>query len=341
MKTNLSLLHRKLKTPALAIEKMKIGRQSSTTVALCYISTIAQPKLVNQIREKLKKIDIDAIIDTHYLQPFLEAHPYSMFHQTGMSEKPDVVAAKMLEGRVAVIVDGSPLVLTAPFIMIEDFQSSNDYYKRSPFVSVLRILRFAAILIAVLLPGLYVALQVYHFNVIPVRFLITLMNALKGIPLTALPEVLFVLLLFEVIREASVRMPSAVGMAMSIVGALVLGETAVSAGMISSPSVMIIAISSIAVYTVPNQVGTISLLRVFFTILGGIAGLYGLIIGTLFIATTLVNMDSFGTPYLAPISPLIFEDLKDSIYMQSQLSRTDRPRSIPNINKTRKGQEKK
>lgn len=335
IKTNLSLIERRLKTPAFAVERFKIGRVSSTDVAMVYVSTIARPELVNLVRKKLQNIDIDALIDSHYLQPLIEPHPMSIFHQTGVNEKPDILASKILEGRVGIIVDGSPMVLTVPFILIEDFQSGEDYYERNSFASFLRILRYVSIIIGVLLPGLYVALQAFHYDVIPLRFLVTLMNAVKDIPLTPLPEVLFVMLLFEIIREASVRMPRAVGMAMSIVGALVLGDTAVKAGVISSPAVMIIALSSIALYTVPNEVGTMSLLRIIFTVLGGLTGLYGLLVGMLIVIHELVCLDSYGTPYLAPFAPLVTSDLKDGITRKPIFMHITRPKSIPNINSTR------
>ena len=234
VKTNLSLIERRLKSPALAVEKTTIGRISQTAVAMVYLSNVADPEVVNAVREKLKKIDIDALTDSHYIQPYLEERPFSIFHQTGVTEKPDIVTAKLLEGRVAIVVDGSPMVVTVPFMAVEDYQSSEDYYERPSLATFLRILRFFSIFFAVLLPGLYVALQEYHYSMIPLRFLITVMTAVNGIPLPPLLEILFVILLFEVIREASVRMPRAVGMAMSIVGALVLGDTAVKAGIISS-----------------------------------------------------------------------------------------------------------
>lgn len=335
LKTNLSLLERKLKSPALAIEKLQIGRVSSTNVALIYVSTIADSSIVDKIRRKLNSIDIDAIVDSHYIQQFLEEHPQSIFNQTGVTEKPDIVAAKLLEGRVAIVVDGSPMVLTLPFILVEDFHSGEDYYDRSSFSSFLRVLRYIAIIVAVILPGFYVSMQIYHYNVIPIRFLITLMNAVKGIPLPPLAEIIFVLMLFEIIREASVRMPRAVGMAMSIVGALVLGDTAVKAGMISSPAVMITALSSIALYTVPNQVGTNGLLRLIFTLVGGLGGLYGIIIGAIFLIHYLASLDSYSTPYLAPFAPTVKPDLKDALLKSPLVKLNKRPISIPNINKTR------
>lgn len=332
VKTNLSLIERRLKSPSLAVEKMTIGRLSQTTVALVYLADVAAPEVVNAVRDKLKKIDIDALTDSHYIQPYLEERPFSIFHQTGVTEKPDIVTAKLLEGRVAIVVDGSPMVVTVPFMVIEDYQSSEDYYERPSLSTFLRILRLVSIFFAVLLPGFYVALQEYHYSMIPLRFLITVMTAVNGIPLPPLLEIMFVILLFEVIREASVRMPRAVGMAMSIVGALVLGETAVKAGIISSPAVMITALSSIALYVAPNQEGTLTLLRVAFTALGGLGGMYFMLVGMLYLVLYLCSMGGFGTPYLAPLAPFVPGDLKDSFYRASLLRMNERPKSIKNIN---------
>lgn len=338
IKTNLSLIERRLKTPALAIEKLNIGRISNTAVAIVYLSNVVNPELVESIRTKLNKVDIDALVDSHYIQPLLEERPFSVFHQTGVSEKPDIIVSKLLEGRVAIIVDGSPMVVTIPFMLIEDYQSSEDYYERASLATFLRIIRMISVFFAILLPGLFVALQEFHYNIIPLRFLITVMTAVNGIPLSPLAEILFVILLFEIIREASVRMPRAVGMAMSIVGALVLGDTAVKAGIISSPAVMITALSSIALYTAPNQEGTLTLLRVAFTLLGGFGGLYFLLCGSLYLALYLCSLSGYGVPYLAPFAPFIKADLKDSFYRSSLLRMNQRPKSIKNVNNTRQGE---
>lgn len=339
LKTNLGLIQRRLRTPALGIEKCRVGRVSSTTVALVYISTIASPQLIDEVRKRLNKIDIDCLIDSHYLQPLLEDHPFSIFHQSGVSEKPDVVCAKLLEGRVALIVDGSPMVLTVPFMFVEDLQSSEDYYERNAFSTFLRIMRLISLFFGVALPGIFVAIQMFHQEVIPVRFLTTLMNAIEGIPLPPLPEILFVLLLFEIIREASVRMPRAVGMAMSIVGALVLGETAVNAGIISSPAVMVVALSSISLYTVPNEVGTMSLIRIILILMGGLFGFFGLIISAMYFVHLMCSMDSFGVSYTAPFAPLVRDDLKDALIRAPIPTLSTRPKSIPNINNVRQGED--
>ncbi len=335
IKTNLSLLERRLKTPDFAIIRKEIGRRTVTSIAICYIAGVAAPHIVKKISERLDAIDIDGITDSHCLVPYLEEKPLSLFSQAGVSEKPDIVAAKLLEGRVAVVVDGSPMVITLPFLFVEDFQSGEDYYQRSSFGTFVRLLRYGGLLLATLLPALYVAVQNFHYTLIPVRFMITLMSAIKGLPLSPLSETLFVLLLFEIIREASVRMPRAVGMAMSIVGALVLGETAVNAGVISSPAVMVTALSSIALFTVPNLIGTASILRLLYTVAGGLFGLFGLIISVLFSLHYVCALNAYGAPYLAPVAPIVYSDYKDFIERAPLFDMKKRPSSFPNINPTR------
>lgn len=335
LKTNLSLLERRIKSPDFAVERLEIGRRTKTSVAVCFIAGIAHPHVVEKLLKRLKSIDIDGITDSHYIVPYIEEKPLSLFTQTGISEKPDIVAAKLLEGRVAIIVDGSPMVVTVPFVLIEEFQSGEDYYRRSTYATFVRVLRFLGLGVALLLPAMYVALQNFHYTLIPVRFMITLMTAIKGLPLSPLAETMFVLLLFEIIREASVRMPRAVGMAMSIVGALVLGETAVNAGLISSPAVMITALSSIALFTVPNLIGPMSVLRIAFTLVGGLCGLFGLILAVLLALHYVCALNGYGAPYLAPFAPLIYTDFKDSIERVPLFDMKKRPKSIPNINPTR------
>lgn len=335
IKTNLSLLGRRLRSPSLAVERLKVGRLSNTSVAVCYLSTVAKPELIERVINKIKNIDIDVIQDSHYIVPYLEERMYSLFSEIGTNEKPDIVASKLAEGRIAVIVDGSPVVLTVPHIVLEDFQAGEDYYSKSAYVGFLRTLRILGLAFAVLLPAIYTAIENFHYSVLPLKFMLTLIGAIKGIPLSPTLETLFVILLFEIIREASVRMPRSVGMAMSIVGALVLGETAVRAGIISSPAVMIVALSSLALYTVPNLVGAMSVLRIAFTLLGGLCGVYGIILGGIYLAFYLVQINSYSTPFLAPLAPLIKNDLKDAVMREPLPKLKSRPQSIPNINKGR------
>ncbi|MCL2062177.1 MAG: spore germination protein [Firmicutes bacterium] len=334
-KTNLSLLQTRLKSAQLGIKKLKIGRNSNTNAAVVFLANVASPKVVDEVMRRLQSIDIDAVYDSYNLETFLEYRPRSIFKQVGYTERPDSAAAKISEGRVAVVVEGSPVVLTVPFLLVEDFHSAEDYYQRPAYSTFLRYLRLLALVAAILLPGLYVTLLEFNYDLSPLRFLVAIMNATKGTPWPPLAEMLIVLLLFEIIRESAIRMPRIVGMAMSIVGAIVLSETIVRAGIISSPSILIIAVSSIALFTVPNHIGSFTLLRLLFTLAGGVFGLYGLLIGSVFLVHYLAGMDSYGTPYLAPFAPLIKQDLGDSLNKRPLFEAKKRPKSIRNINATR------
>ena len=222
--TNVSLLRKRLKTPHVMFEKFEIGRFSKTQVKICYIKGVASPEIIKKIRDKLNSIDIDGIVDSNYLVAYLEDRRHSVFRQVGTSEKPDIITAKVLEGRIAIIVDGSPIVLTIPYVLIEDFQDSNDYYTTSTRASFLRMLRIFGVIIAIILPGSYVAVMLYHYKIIPIKLLISIANSIQGIPLSPFLEVLFIIFLFEILYEASLRMPRYMGLALSVVGALILGR---------------------------------------------------------------------------------------------------------------------
>ncbi len=336
--TNLSLLRRRLATTKLRFDDYEIGQYSRTKVVVAYIDGLTHPDVVKKVTKKIEKINIDGVFDSSYIAKYLERSDMSIFTQVGTTEKPDILAHKMLEGRVAILVDGSPIALTVPFLFIEDLQDSSDYYKRDFRATVLRMVRIFGIFVAVLLPAIFVSLQEYQYQVLPLKFLITILNSTSGIPLTPTLEMLFVVLLFEILNETSVRMPKYVGMALSVVGAIVLGDTAVKAGLLSSPAVLIAALSGIGLYCVPDDVGTFSLLRVLFIAVGGTLGLYGILIAFLCLMAYLASYQSYGSPYLAPYGPLIVDDLQDGVFKQSNLDMKSRPKSIPNINETRMGE---
>ncbi len=332
---NISMMRRRLKTPDLIFENIEIGKYSKTTVCLCYVKNVADRALVKKLKAKLNSIEIDAVLDSSYVSKFLGEHKTSVFKQVGNTEKPDILAAKILEGRVALLVDGSPIALTVPYLLIEDFQSPNDYYS-SPYNATLsRLLRLMAVMLSILLPAFYVSAQLFHLQIIPLSFLLTIVNSIKGIPLSPSYEMFFSLLIFEILNEASVRMPKYVGMVVSIVGGLVLGETAVNAGIISAPTLMIIALSGICLFTVPELEKTFAVLRLVFLIIGGSTGGYGILVATASILIYLVSFENYSTPLMAPFSPLIKEDLKDSIYKGFMSEMASRPLSIKNANHTR------
>lgn len=335
IKTNIGLIKKILATPSLKSENLSVGRYTKTSVAIMYLDGICDKKLVEKVKKRIKEIDIDGIIDSFYVSSFLEEHPESFFKQIGNAEKPDIVCAKLLEGRLAIIVDGSPMVLTLPYMLFEDFQKSGDYYNSSLRATMLRWLRLFSLVVTVALPGMYVAIQLYHYKVFPLTFLITIVNSTQGIPLSPFAEILFVLILFEILYEASLRMPKYLGMAMSIVGALILGDTAVQAGIISPPAVMIVALSGITLYTLPEQASVLSLLRLAYTLAGGILGFYGIIIFTLYFIVYFNDFDNYGVPYLSPFAPKVKSDYKDAMIKANILDMKTRPESIKNNNKRR------
>ena len=335
IKTNITLVEKRLRTRKLSIKRLKVGREGNSSVAVLYLDGIARKEVVDMTVERIKRLDIDVVTDSSYIVPCLEERPQSIFPQVGTAEKPDIVAAKLCSGRVAVLVDGSPIALTVPFFMIEDFHSSEDYYERNSFVTFLRLLRLIALGFAIFLPGLYAACMTYHYEIVPLKLLITVLNSLKGIPFPPMWEMFFVVLLFEIIREASVRMPKTVSTAMSIVGALVLGETAVKAGIISSPGIMVVALSSIALYAVPALVGTSSLLRMLFILIGGVGGMFGLILGSTVLIFYLASINSMDAPYLAPFAPLIKDDLNDGLIKAPLFELNMRPKAVGSQNKRR------
>lgn len=335
--TNCVLLRKRLKTPDFVLEQMIIGKYTKTDVRIAYIKSIANPKVIKILKEKLSQINIDGVVDSNYITEFLTTKRRYVFRQVGQAEKPDIITAKLLEGRIAILVDGSPIVLTVPFCIIEDLQSSNDYYSSPMRASITRIMRFIGITLSILLPGTYVALLSYHYNIIPIKFLVNIANSIQGIPLSPFLEVLFIIFLFEMLYEASLRMPRYLGLALSVVGALILGDTAVNAGLVSPPAVMLVALTGVMSYTVPEQSQQISFLRLVFTVLGGVLGFFGIVLGAIFLIAYLSNLDSYGANYLSPTTPYIKEDQKDAFLRVPIGAMKQRPKSIPNINPKRQG----
>lgn len=334
-KTNLALLKKRLKTPDLKIKTLNVGKYTATSVALCYIDSVADKAIVERINKKISEINIDGIIDSSYIAKFLDNDKSGLFKMVGSCEKPDIVAAKMLEGRVAVIVDGSPIVLTLPYLFVEDMQSPEDYYDSPRTATMGRWLRFFSVIMSVLVPAIYVSLQNFNYQILPAKFLITIIDATGAIPFRPLEEMLIVLVLFDMLREANSRMPRFAGLSLSVVGAIVLGDAAIKAGLLGAPAVMIGAISGIGLYTMPDNTLLFSLFRLALTLVGGLMGLYGLIVAGLILVSYMIGLYDFGSPYLAPFAPSIEQDKKDALFKKAVTRFENRPRSIRNINSVR------
>lgn len=335
IKTNMALVRKRFKTPDLRFETVQVGKRTNTLVSVCYLDGTSNDNVKNELLKRLNEIDVDCILDSSYIAALIAPHTHSVFKQIGTTEKPDVFAGKIAEGRVGILVDGSPIALTAPFVLTEDLQSSEDYFV-SPFMaSITRWLRFFALLVAILLPAFYVSAQLFKMQLIPLGLTLTIASSVRELPLSPSLEMFVVLLLLEILKEASIRMPKYVGMSLSVVGALVLGETAVSAGFLSTPTIIVVAFSGICLYTVPNFVETGSILRWLFLLVGGSLGPFGIILLLSFVLYYLLSTDALGAPLLAPFCPFTPRDLRDSIVKYNGQSLTKRPKILQSKNKTR------
>ena len=296
---NVSLLRRKLLTPELKFEFLKLGTRSGTRICICYLDSITEKNILDDLKKRLSKIEIDGIISTGNIDELIKDHPYSLFKTTGTTEKPDIAAAKLLEGRIAIIVDGTPLVMTVPYIFVENIQSPDDYYVNFYYGSVGRILRFIGFWLSISIPAIYISVVCFHQEMIPDTLLFSLMSATQGVPFPAVVECFFMLLVFEVLREAGVRMPNKVGHALSIVGALVIGQAAVEAKIASAPMVIVTAFTAIAGLMNPRITGAVIVIRFAALFASAIIGIYGYFFCMLAVLIYLCSMQSFGVPYMS------------------------------------------
>ncbi|MEW6624504.1 MAG: spore germination protein [Bacillota bacterium] len=328
LQVNTALLRRKIKNSNLKLEKLKIGEQTQTDICIAYIKGIANEEIVCEVKNRLKDIKIDSVLESGYLEEFIEDAPFSPFPTIANTEKPDTVAGKILEGRVAIFVDGTPTVLTVPHIFIEGLMVSEDYYSRPYFVSIIRLVRLGAMLMTMLLPSLYIAIVTFHPELLPVELAISLAVASEGVPFPAFMEVFIMGLLFEVLREAGVRMPRAVGQAVSIVGALILGDAAIRAGIVGAPVVIVTALTAISSFVVPAQLDVLTMLRLVFVVIGTVMGLPGIMIAIIAVVIHMGSLRSFGVPYMVPLAPFFAAGWKDFVVRVPWWAMTGRPHLI-------------
>ncbi|HPT66408.1 MAG TPA: spore germination protein [Bacillota bacterium] len=328
LRTNTALLRRRISHPGLTFIPLQVGRHTKTKLNIAYIKGIAKDELVEEVKRRLQRIRTDGVLAAGMIEQYIEDAPYSPFPTVGWTERPDVVAARLLEGRVAIFTDGSPVVNTVPMLFIENFQSPDDYNFRPYFSTTVRWLRYLAFTMSILSPPLFVALTTYHQELLPTPLLISVAAAVEGTPFPTVVEVIGMGVVFEILREAGIRLPRAVGQAVSIVGALVIGEATVSAGLIGAPTVIVIAFTAIASFVVPYQNEAAIMLRLLLTILSGMFGAFGIICGLLLVLIHLASLRSFGAPYLAPVAPLFFSVLKDVLLRFPLWAMARRPKAI-------------
>jgi hypothetical protein len=315
LKTNLSMIRRKISNSKLKFENHQAGELTNTSFVVAYIEDVVKPELLDEVRVRLQSFKTDQLLDSGYIEEFIEDKSFSLFPQIQNTERPDTLSASLLAGRVAIIVDGSPNALLLPMTFWAGFQAAEDHYERFLYVSSVRLLRFLLAIMSCLVPSIYVALTTFHPQMIPLALMLSISAAREGIPFPSVIETLLMELMFEGLREAGLRLPKAIGSAVSIVGALVIGEAAVQAGFISAPIVMIVAGTGIASFAFPSYSLALPfrMLRFPLLILGGVLGLYGIAIGIIFIVIHLVTLKSFGLPYLSPLAPIGSDFWKDTL----------------------------
>ncbi len=337
LRTNTAMLRRRIKSANLRLESMKIGRQTNTDVCIAYLDGIVKPGLVDELKRRLYAINADSVLDSGYVEAYIEDAPFSIFPTVGNSERPDTIAGRLLEGRAAIFVDGSPFVLTVPSVYIEYFQSAEDYYLRTYYASALRFIRVFSFLVALLTPALYVAVTTFHQELIPTNLLFTISAGLAGVPFPASVEALIMMVMFDILKEAGIRLPKPVGSAISIVGALVIGQSAVLAGLIGPFMIIVVSITAISSFAVPAQADSLSLLRYIFLILAGFLGGFGIIMGLMFVLVYLVSLKSFGTLYLSPITPYNTQGMRDCFVRMPLWTMVKRPFTPRAFNDVRRG----
>ncbi len=333
--TNLSMLRRRSPDPKLRFEMLNIGTKTHTRVCIIYMEDIAASEVVAEVRKRISGIKTESIFESGYIEQYIDDEPQSLLPTIGNTEKPDKLLGKIMEGRIGILVDGSPTALWVPYLFMEGFQSPEDYYSLPFYSSFVRMLRFGSFWLAISLPAIYVATQNFHKEIIPTPLLASIAAARDGVPFPLVMELIIMILMFEILKEAGVRMPRAIGQAVSIVGALILGDAAVQAGIVGTPTIIVVALAGISTFIVTPFTDAVSLLRILLIIPASILGLFGLIMGILAMLTHIASLQSFGVPYFSPVAPIHFRDWKD-LFIRVHLKNMNRaPESVPQKRKIR------
>lgn len=333
--SNVGLIRRKIKNPNLKFKMVEIGKITKTRICVTYIKGLADERVLDELFDRLKSFEIDSVLDVSYLAELIRDEPLSPFKTIGSTERPDVVAAKVLEGRIAVLCDGSPFALTLPFLFLENFQASEDYYTHFLFATFVRILRYIAFFITVSLPALYIALICYHKEMIPKNLLISIVNSRDAVPFPAVVEMVILLGLFDLIREAGLRLPKPIGGTISTVGAIVLGQSIVTAKIVSAEMIIIVAVCGITSFLTPKLDQEIILLRVLFLVLGATLGIYGYAVAVLIMLIHMSSLRSFGVEYMGYLTSLEPQRAKDVYVRAPWWVMRKRPGMIQHNNITR------
>lgn len=339
LRTNTALIRRRIRSEYLVCEHMQIGKLSKTDVAICYISNIANMDTVSKIRDSLKSINIDNIPTSAFIEEYLNPNKKSLFPQIMYTQRPDRVSSNLSDGRIAVVVDGIPFVFILPCQLVMLMQSPEDYANHFIVGSCLRVLRYISMAVTLLLPAFYIAATTYQNQMLPMKLALSTQAAKANVPFSSATEVLGLLLAFEILIEAGLRLPKAVGTAMSILGGIVVGQSAVSANILSPLVVVIVSLAGIAGFIVPNQdlSSAIRVIRFIFALLAAIGGFLGLTVGIIILLVHLCSLDNYGIAYLSPFVDLEESNHKDTIFRFPTSFFKKRPVNIAPVNKTKQG----
>ena len=311
IRTNMSLIRRRVKSPTLVFEMSQVGSRSNTDICVCYISDKVSPKLLRDVKKRLSSIRLNTILESGYIQPYLEGKGGWFFSECTTCERPDVFAAKLYEGRVGILVDGTPFALVVPHLFIESFQTLDDYTQTPFYAFFIRTVRLAAYFITLFLPGAYVAIASYHPEMLPSPLILNLASAEQTAPFSLMVECLFIHFMYEILREAGIRLPRPIGHAIGVVGGLVIGDITVSAGLVGAPMVLVVALSGLCSFVVPTMYEKIVILRFIYILAGGFFGLYGLLLAAGAVVIKMCSLSTYGIPYMSPISPFSPKALRD------------------------------
>lgn len=315
IRVNTVLIRRRIRDTALKCEQMTVGTKSKTDVALMYMKDTVREEVLEETKKRLKAIDIEAVLDCGYLEQYMEDNKNSPFPQVQLTERPDKVAAELLEGRVAVIADGSPFVMLAPAVLASFYQASEDYYQRWEIMTFVRIIRYLAGFIAFALPGLYIAVTLYQPSMIAGELAYKIAGARKTVPIPTAAEVIFLEIAFEALREAGIRLPSSIGSTLGVVGGIIIGQAAVEAGLVSPMVVIVVALTGICSFAVPNipLTSAYRLIKYVLIFLSIFFGVYGWFLGIILVLTHICSLKSFGIPYIYPFGAAgSLSELRDS-----------------------------
>ncbi|RAP75842.1 spore germination protein [Paenibacillus montanisoli] len=342
IRVNTALIRRIIKNPSVILKNQQIGKVTKTNVSIMYVQGIADETALKEVNRRLSEINTDAILESGYIEEFIQDETYTLYPTVQNTERPDVVAAAILEGRIAILIDGTPHVLLVPALFVQFLQSAEDYYQRADISSLLRILRYFGLFIAALVPALYIAVTTFHQEMLPTQLLISLAAQREGVPFPAFIEAMIMEATYEILREAGIRMPRTVGQAVSIVGTLVIGQAAVEAGIISASMIIVVSITAISSYVIPEFDMSIAvrITRFLFMGLAAAFGMFGIFIGLLALLLHLSSLRSFGVPYMAPEGPITFQDQKDVIVRVPHPGLRKRPSMFSKLNPVRQRKSK-